>query len=114
MYRDFYATMAQVLPVVLLALVWESNYLERLRSQPRKLRRDDPVNGVWFWTKPRVRVFSLVVTGLLACAIAMSALVLAGILGDAAWLRGVATAVLVLALVTLLVRIGADVVNATK
>jgi hypothetical protein len=31
-FRDFYATMAQ-LPVLLLALVWDSNYLQRLRNQ---------------------------------------------------------------------------------
>jgi hypothetical protein len=42
MPRDFYSTAAQVLPVLLLALVWESQYLEAPPRQPRRLRRDDP------------------------------------------------------------------------
>jgi hypothetical protein len=108
--RDFYSTMAQVLPVLLLALMWDSNYLQRLRTQPRPSRRVDPA-GVWFWTKPRVRVYSLVVTGVLITGIAVSLLVLAGMLGDTAWLRGVLVGML---LVTLLVRIGSDIVGATR
>ncbi|HEY6424737.1 MAG TPA: hypothetical protein VIY28_16130 [Pseudonocardiaceae bacterium] len=114
MFRDFYATMAQVLPVLLLALVWDSNYLQRLRKQPRALRRDDPVGGVLFWTKPRVRVYSFVITGLLVARIGVSLLVLADVLGDAAWLRLGLVGALLLSLVTLLVRISADVVAATR
>lgn len=113
MYRDFYSTMAQVLPVLLLALVWEANYLQRLRAQPRLARRVDP-DGVWFWTKPRVRVYLLAVTGVLVAGIAVSLLVLAGTLGDTVWLRGVLVGALLLALVTLLVRIASDTVGATR
>ncbi|MGH3811805.1 MAG: hypothetical protein ACRDUV_05035 [Pseudonocardiaceae bacterium] len=109
MNRDFYATMAQVLPVLLLALVWDSNYLQRLRAQSRPSRRVDPV-GVWFWTKPRVRMYLLFVAVVLHTAIAVSLLVLAG----AAWLRGVLVGGLLLALVTLLVRVGSDIVGATR
>lgn len=114
MNRDFYSTMAQVLPVLLLALVWDSNYLQRLRAQRRLSRRADPAEGVWFWTKPRVRVYSLFVTAVLIVGIAVSLLVLAGALADLAWLRGVLVVGLLLALVTLLVRIGSDVVSATR
>lgn len=95
MFRDFYATLAQVLPMLLLALVWDSNYLQRLRNQPR------------------VRVYSLVVTGLLVAGIGVSLLVLADVLGDAAWLRLGLVGVLLLSLVRLFVRISADVVAAT-
>jgi len=113
-YRDFYATMAQVLPVVVLALVWESKYLERLASKPRLRRRDDPVNGVRFWLKPRVRAYTLLVTGALITALAVSLLVLAGALDDAVWVRTALTGALVLSLVTLFVRISTDVVAATR
>lgn len=113
MYRDFYATMAQVLPVLLLALVWEANYLQRLRAQPRPSRRVDPA-GVWFWTKPRVRAYSLFVAAVLVTGIAVSMLVLAGALADAAWLRGVLVGILLFALVTLLVRMSTDIVIATR
>ena len=36
---NFYPTLAQVLPVLLLALIWDSAYLMRLRRQRRPLRR---------------------------------------------------------------------------
>jgi hypothetical protein len=111
--RDFYSTMAQVLPVLLLALVWDSKYLERLRKQTRLPRRVDP-QGVLFWTKPRVRAYSLFVTSVLIAGIAVSMLVLAGALTDRAWLRGVLVGGLVLALVTLQWRITSDIVGATR
>jgi hypothetical protein len=57
--RDYYATVAQVLPVLLLALMSDSGYLERLPPRPRRLRRNEPVGGVRFWTKPRVRAYAL-------------------------------------------------------
>lgn len=113
MNRDFYATIAQVLPVLLLALVWDSRYLERLRTQPRRLRRVDP-DGVLFWTKPRVRVYSIFVTAVLIGGIGVGLLVLADVLDDTVALRAVLVGVLVVGLVTLLVRISADVVNATR
>jgi hypothetical protein len=110
---DFYTTMAQVLPVLLLALVWDSNYLMRLRAQPRRSRREDP-GGVLFWTKPRVRVYSLFVTAVLVAGIALSLLVLSGAVPDTAWLRGVLMGGLLLALMTLYTRIGSDIVVATR
>jgi hypothetical protein len=54
---NFYPTLAQVLPVLLLALIWDSAYLIRLRRQRRPLRRDDPA-GVWFWTNPEYALTS--------------------------------------------------------
>jgi hypothetical protein len=72
MYRDFYATIAQVLPVLLLALMWDSAYLLRLRRQHRPHRRTDP-NGVWFWTKPRVRAYTLVVAAVVTSCTAIAA-----------------------------------------
>jgi hypothetical protein len=112
-YRDFYATMAQVLPVLLLALVWDSDYLRRLQKQNRALRGSG-TDGVRFWTKSRVRVYTVLVTAVLIGSIAVALLVLAGALADTAWLRGVLVVGLVMALATLFVRISADVINATR
>lgn len=69
---------------------------------------------MWFWTKPRVRVYSLFVTAVLVAEIAVSLLVLSDTVADVTWLRCVLVAGLVLALVTLLVRIGSDIVGATR
>jgi hypothetical protein len=112
--RDFYSTMAQVLPVLLLALMWDSNYLQRLRRQPRAPRRDDPARGVIFWTKPRVRVYSLVLTAVIVAAVAVTFLVLADLTDDSVALRLALIGVLVLGLATLVVRIGGDVVSSTR
>lgn len=114
MDRDFYATMAQVLPVLLLALVWDSGYLRRLRQEVRRSRREDPTNGVWFWTKPRVRVYSVVVFGLLTAGTGASMLVLADVLTAGSVMRGVLIATLVMGLGTLLTRILVDVIAATR
>lgn len=51
MDSNFYPTLTQVWPVLLLVLICYSAYLTRLRRQQRPLRREDPT-GVWFWTKP--------------------------------------------------------------
>jgi hypothetical protein len=55
-------------------------------DRARPLRRDDLVNGVWFWTESRVRTYSLVFTGLLIIGVAVKLLVLAGLIEDALWL----------------------------
>lgn len=113
MYRDFYATAAQVLPVLMLALVWESRFLERLRDQDRRLRGPDHANGVLFWTKPRVRVYSITVSASIVGGIGLSVGVLAGLLNDRVVLRAVVLGCLLLGLLTLLTRISVDVVDAT-
>lgn len=112
MFRDFYSTIAQVQPVLLLALMWDSGYLQRLRQQPRVSRRVDP-DGVRFWTKPRVRAYSLVVTGVLVTGTAVAMLVLGGMIADSKPVRAALAAGLVLALGTVLTRISVDVVTAT-
>lgn len=111
--RDFYATLAQTLPVLLLALIWESRYLERLRGQTRPLRRDDPVNGVIFWTKPRVRIYAIFVGTMVLLDTGLCALVLGGAVRDSAWLRCVAGFGLGLALASLLFRTCVEIVKAT-
>lgn len=112
MNAGFYETLAQVLPVLLLALIWDSAYLQRLRRQQRPPRRLDP-DGVYFWTKPRVRAYTLTVTVVILASIAVTCLVLAGLVPDSYGLRVALTAGLLLLLATLLIRISADVIRAT-
>jgi hypothetical protein len=112
-YRDFYATSAQVLPVLMLALLWESRFLERLRGQKRLLRTEDPVRGVRFWTKPRVRIYSIVVATTNIGGTGLAVAALAGLLRDQVALRAVVLGCLLLGLLTLLTRITVDVVDAT-
>ncbi|MBM2619441.1 hypothetical protein JIG36_28195 [Actinoplanes sp. LDG1-06] len=108
MNRDFYTTLAQVLPVLLLAMMFDSGYLKRLRDQPRRLRHD-----VIFWSKPRVRAYTLLVVVVAVGSTALSLLVLAGALPDSVPLRTVLSAGALLVLATLLTRIGIDVYLAT-
>ncbi len=112
MTDNFYATLAQVLPLLLLAFIWDSGFLVRLRRQRRLPRRVDST-GVWFWTKPRVRVYTLVVTSVVIVSTAVTVLVLAGLIPDSHALRIALSAGLVLVLVTLLTRITLDVLWAT-
>jgi hypothetical protein len=109
---NFYATMAQVLPLLLLALIWDSEYLTRLRQQGRPRRRDDPA-GVRFWTKPRVRIYILTVTAVVICSTALTVLVLSGLIPDSRALRIILVTGLLLVLATLMTRIGIDVIQAT-
>lgn len=112
--RDFYATMAQVLPVLLLALIWESKYLDELRGERRASRRDDPVQGVLFWTKPRVRAYAITAASTIIITMALCILVLAGVLDDGRSVRVIVMCGLGLALASLLFRICVEIVKATR
>ena len=81
--QDFYTTLAQVLPVLLLTIVWDRDWLADLPAR----HRGTGANGVRFWTKPVVRYYSLLLSTLLTAAIATCLLVLAGTLADCGWLR---------------------------
>jgi hypothetical protein len=112
--RDFYGTVAQVLPVLLLAWVFDSGYLDRLRGQRRSLRRDDPAAGVLFWTKPRVRAYAVFVAVVVLVDTGLCLLVLADGLADSIPLRALVGGGAVIALGSLLFRIGVRVVEATR
>jgi hypothetical protein len=107
------SVLAQVYPVLLLALMWDSGFLTRLASQDRLPRRVDPVHGVRFWTKRRVRIFALIVTNLLIADTALAVLILGGVRGNAVTTVLLASG-LVLALGTLCTRIWLDVATATR
>ncbi|WP_433789556.1 hypothetical protein [Actinoplanes sp. CA-252034] len=106
MHDDFYTTLSQVLGVLVLSLMWDSQYLLRLTRQDRA--------GVLFWTKPRVRVYSLIVATTLIAGIATSMGVLGGFLDDTAPLRSGLFGILGLGLATLLTRLSADIITATR
>ncbi|GAB1691193.1 hypothetical protein [Krasilnikovia sp. M28-CT-15] len=105
--RDFYSTMAQVFPVLMLALVWESAYLDRLRTQARHRGR------VRFWTKSRVRSWTIAISTIAIVAVALAALVLAGIVPDSALIRVSIVVGLLCVLGTILTRAVVDIVEAT-
>src|SRR5260370_40019020 len=113
MISNCYATLAQVLPVLLLALMWDSAFLVRLRRQRRPLRRDD-AKGVWFWTKRRVRIYTLAVTAEVVISLAITMMVLANLIPDSHWLRITLLAGLMVLLATLLTRISVDIIGATS
>src|SRR5262245_59272407 len=98
--------MAQVFPVLMLAIVWESAYLERLRGKPREHYR--------FWTMSRVRAWTILVIVVTVLAMAVIALVLADVLHDSGVLRGLVLVGLACVLGTLLVRGVVDTVDATS
>jgi hypothetical protein len=114
MISNFYTTAAQVLPVILLALLWESRYLHSLRHQPRRLRREDPEDGVLFWTKARARVYAMIVTTVTLACLTACMLVLAGLIPDGIGLRVVIVIGISLDSVTLLYRIWNEVREATS
>ena len=112
MADDYYTTMAQVLPLLLLALIWDSSFLDRLRGQQRRLRQVDP-SGVLFWTKPRIRAYILFVAFVVLASMAVSLCELAGFIPDSFTLRVALACLLGLVLATIMTRIWYDVIAAT-
>jgi hypothetical protein len=98
--------------LLLLALIWDSAYLERLRGQRRRKRSEDP-SGVRFWTKPRVRAYIIFVAVLVVIATAITLFVLGGMIPDSLGLRIALSLALIVVLATLLTRIYNEVISAT-
>jgi hypothetical protein len=109
----FYMTVATVLPVLLLALIWDSRSLENVRRQERKLRKVDPVNGVRFWTKRRFRLYTLFVATVIMIALGLCILELGGAIPNRLPLRVSLMVAVGLTLATLGTRIWVDVIAAT-
>ena len=103
--RDFYGTLAQVFPVLMLAVVWESAFLDRLRTQDRSAMR--------FWTKRRVRAWTITVVAVTVGEIALITLVLASLVPDGWLTRVLVLAGLACVLGTILTRAVVDIVEAT-
>jgi hypothetical protein len=95
---DFYGTAAQVLAIVVLALVWESGYFEKLRT------KTFPHSGWWRWTRTKVRMYSVTAAVLVLADLALCLAVLAGVWNNSTALRIIVGAGVGLALGTLLFR----------
>lgn len=100
--------------MLLLALLWDSRYLERLREQERRSRDADPVDGVRFWTKGRVRAYTILLALLNITGLGATVLALSGLYGDSTPLRAALAAILITSLLTLFVRVWGQVVWATR
>ena len=103
--RDFYGTLAQVFPVLMLAVVWESAYLDKLRTQDRSAMR--------FWTRRRVRAWTIAIVAITVGEIGLITLVLANVVPDAWVTRALVIAGLACVLGTIMTRATVDIVNAT-
>ena len=112
MTSDFYTTFAQVMPLLLLALIWDSAYLDRLRKQRRELGGAGQ-DAVRFWSKPRVRAYLLSITAVVIITTFIAIGVVARFIPDSFALRVVLACGLALVLGTLMYRIYYDVMSAT-
>jgi hypothetical protein len=116
---DFYVTCAQVIPLLLLALVFDSEYLTRLKDRNEEkvgLRaKTTTKDQVRVWTKARIRNWSFFVCSAAIVGEVVMLLVLADVLlcpsapAKAAGLVGVGGLVISLA-----VRVHGNIVHATK
>jgi hypothetical protein len=102
---DYYATSAQVFPVRLLAIAWESRYLEKLKTRN--------TDGQKIWKKPVIRVYGITLCCWNVISLALCVGVLAGWPHDAVWLRVIVMIGLVTSAATLLTRIGIEIWDAT-
>jgi hypothetical protein len=109
---ELYTTLAQVLPLVLLTIAWDRDWLQKLQS--RALRTPSNPGGVRFWCRSRVRSYSIAVVVVLTSAISICILVLAEVVADATWTRVAVITATAIALATLLVRLVAAVLDATR
>ncbi len=103
---NFYITVAQIIPVLLLALVWEGAYLTRVESGKTK--------GQSFWKPKQVVIWSWLI---LPSAVIVELLCI--LATDVGWLRNefcgwVVVIVMIGLLATLLVRMLADVSGAAS
>lgn len=101
----FYETSAAVIPVLLLALVFDSKYLENYKN---------PGEGNKRWSRRRV-----IAVGVLVCAATLlgevvAFVVLAGAVDSGAWAKWVIGSAGAALLVTLLVRVILDIIERTR
>jgi hypothetical protein len=103
---EFYATAAEMFPVLFLAIAWDSGYFKSLKG-----RTDDKA---WFWKRRQIRWFGIVLCTWNILSIVVALLVLAGLAPDWIVLRLLVMVGLVVSAGTLLYRIYAALRDATK
>jgi hypothetical protein len=109
--RDLYATIAQVLPVIVLALIFDTRYFDRLGAE------DDPAATVAehkIWKLSVIRWYTPVVAFIILADTAFCLVVLTNLVTDATWTRWVAVAGAGVALGNLFGRIWIIVDRATR
>jgi hypothetical protein len=89
----------------MLAVVWESAFLDRLRTQDRSAMR--------FWTRRRVRIWTISIVAITVGEIGLITLVLADVVPDSRFARGVVLAGLACVLGTIMTRATVDIIEAT-
>jgi hypothetical protein len=95
---DFYANSAQVLAIVILALVWDSGYFSKLRT------RTFTKTGFWSWNRAKIRAYSVAVAVVVISDLGLCMVVLAGLFTNSTALRVIVGAGVALVLGTLLFR----------
>jgi hypothetical protein len=103
---EFYGTTAQVIPVLLLALTWETNYFDRLRTEDRSKK---PV-----FTDCRVRWWSLFAVATALAGEATMVLVLADFLGSGAATKVLGVAGVAVLIASMTVRLFSEIWDATN
>ena len=92
--------------MLLLAIIWESDYLKGLKDEDRS---KSPI-----WTKPRIRAWALLMSAAAVAAETTALLVLAKILDDGAIPKAIILGGAGALLATMCTRLAADIVNATQ
>lgn len=103
---DFYSTTAQVIPVLLLALGWGSDFLRDLRGQTRC--------GYRIWKKPVIRAWGTSMALVSLAAEGAVILVLADLVGPGSVVKGLAITALAALSITVTWRMIVDIHAATK
>jgi hypothetical protein len=103
---NFYATMAQVIPVLLLSVIWDAGYLDRIARGAADNHR--------IWKRPQIRIWLSTILPLGVGAEIASVLAIA-VRGLQTWVVGTAVLLASIGLIiTLLIRMLSDVYRATS
>ena len=104
--NNYYESLAEVLPLLLLAFMWESHYLDRLPGISDENRK--------LWKKPVVRVYVIFVSIFVLASIAVCVLVLSGYCPENSFTRIFVLCGTVILLVTMSFRLYYDITDATS
>jgi hypothetical protein len=101
---EFYSTTAQVIPVLLLALGWDSGYLKRVQNQVKDRRR---------WPDPRIRAWGTAMALTSLIGEAAMVLVLADVMTGGPVPKSLGLIALAALSITVTVRLITDILAAT-
>ena len=93
---DFFGNTAQVLAIVLLALVWDTRYYDKKNIEARKDRT--------VWKPPLIRHYSTILAGAVILDIGLCLAILAGAFSKSVVWRGIVGGIVAVTLLSLFVR----------